>query len=153
MGKREGAEGMKLGQQVTNLELSEKLKELGYPQEGLFWWIDVSGYFEQQYAVMHLDESAFGNKHITENIVCVAPTVAELGEWLPFKIEMGKDTGYLCIDKLRSSFSSTVWKVAYVSPDTFQTLRECAISEETEANARAKMLIWLVENNHLEFKE
>ena len=31
---------MKLEDQVASLELSRKLKEAGYPQEGLFWWVD-----------------------------------------------------------------------------------------------------------------
>ena len=29
---------MKLKNQVCSLKLAEKLKKLGYPQKGLFWW-------------------------------------------------------------------------------------------------------------------
>jgi len=65
---------MKLSEQVVSLELAKKLKELGYPQESLWYWNSngeirrVDGFFD--------DDSKF---------IAVAPTVAELGEWLPVK--------------------------------------------------------------------
>jgi hypothetical protein len=55
---------MKLENQVTNLELSKKLKELGVKQTSTFYWKD--GYLNFQPSVGNGEYSAF--------------TVAELGE-------------------------------------------------------------------------
>ena len=81
---------MKLEQQVTSLELSKKLKELGVKQEGLFLWTLDESYDKEGTLLMKdghghyslLDEfcSYSFNKY---NYNCSAFTVAELGELLP----------------------------------------------------------------------
>lgn len=112
---------MKLSEQVVSLELAKKLKELGYPQESLWYWNSngeirrVDGFFD--------DDSKF---------IAVAPTVAELGEKLPmFTKSWNRGPHWICSE----SVSGNKW----------------VTGEDIEANARAKMLIWLVENGHLKF--
>jgi len=149
---------MELTKQVPTLELCKKLKELGYPQEveELKW----GGNFA--YADRHLvgitslgmgvevfngtfgcgatsgEPDIYGLDEYEE--VIVAPTVAELGEWLPQGFFTAKGL------KWRSWFDDTDNSFEWKESDEFDP-----IDEETEANARAKMLIWLVENEYLEF--
>jgi len=71
-------------------------------------------------------------------------TVAELGEMLPeifvneFDRLLGWDTGKHKMDDGR-----VVWYFGY---DATTPVHE----SDTEANARAKALIWLIENKHIE---
>lgn len=125
---------MKLEKQVVSLELAKKLKELGVKQESYFNWLvasdgarlmknpvlDTYKYFDQF--------SAF--------------TVAELGEMLPTKIHQDKKQYTLLIDR---DATMELWRVVYLTGwvgDNF--LHE--IFSTTEADARAKMLIYLIEN-------
>ncbi len=71
---------MKLEQQLTSLSLSKRLKELGVPQDSLFWWVDWSA--EQHPEGSHgwyLENSP----HYKGCESISAYTVAELGELLP----------------------------------------------------------------------
>ena len=112
---------MKLDNQVTNLELSKKLKELGAKQKSLFWWnifTDPNTNKKRKILAYNLSKT-FGDYYS-------AFTVAELGEMLPLRIlnNVGQQTDgkYYC--QLGIKF----------------------ISSDTEANARAKMKIYLIEN-------
>ena len=121
--KNEGGEMMKLEQQVCNLELSKKLKELGVKQESIFYWrLDDSRLFQGefyedniQYGITFCYDSSLGSLNPDTHIS--AFTVAELGEMLPreMRIECFKEN----------------WKQGYL--------------DDTEANARAKMVIYLKE--------
>ena len=125
---------MKLKEQVCNLELSRKLKELGVSQKSYFHWIHwregvgVGGWDvdHQENDPMSVDFSAF--------------TVAELGEMLPRQIKLTHP---------RNNY----WKIVYREP---LQVREGEIRNDTysveannEANARAKLLIYLIENKHI----
>jgi len=138
--------------EVPSLELCKKLKKLGYPQEGGGWyWIKTEDeewnlfFIHQDYfskegraeicngdwvAVEYLEEDTTYYK-VKEKIK--APTVRELGEQLPdgfheFKLE----SEFYIKDKFDYTY---------------------VVSDKSEANARAKMLIWLVENGYINFKK
>lgn len=83
---------MKIEYKVTSLELSRKLKEVGYRQEGIWWWIKIKDYNRYHLALYNERREEFitsdlsirldaTDKRILEKYV--APTVAELGEGLP----------------------------------------------------------------------
>ena len=140
---------MKLEDQVTNLELSKKLKELGVKQESLFYWVymRLSGAkieTKEGYSLWYEDDL----KHLNEQIgikiqdvpkdeIYSAFTVAELGEMLP--------------DETRSEKAQHIqsrepqWIVEPSEGSDFEDIGQSFI-DDTEANARAKMLIYLIEN-------
>ena len=131
---------MKLEQQVPELKLCKKLKELGYPQEGLFYWCNpyMRACSDSEYKIYDLPTS-------TKDYV--APTVAELGDWLPKTIHKdgrlegcGTDVYYF----QHYGDYTGYWNASGKSLGGLQ-------KENTEANARAKMLIWLVENGYVSF--
>jgi len=132
---------MKIEQQCVSLELSKRLKELGVKQESLFYYegtaIEIGagiGY------VLH-----FGKQLVWEGAAHVSAfTVAELGEMLPAKIEVGKKDGFFGCWKRTSPFtSSKKWGCNYQNLDERPIHFE---NNDTEADARAKMLIYLLEN-------
>jgi hypothetical protein len=114
---------MKLQNQVVSLELAKKLKELGFPQDSLFYWtksLDGKNVLKEWRIITGDEEiNAYGSS---------AYTVAELGEmlpglWMPVKDEENGRKPWLRVDR---EINKT-W-------------------EETEADARAKTLIYLKEN-------
>lgn len=117
---------MNLEDQVCSLELAKRLKELGVRQDSYFW---------------HTEQLNKNEKPIYNPIIPVelkddshnfyaAFTVAELGMLLPsYRIYTMK---YVTRNSWRAKDNFT-----YISP----------IQASTEANARAKMLIYLIENN------
>jgi len=123
---------MKLEDQICSLELAKRLKELGVKQKSLF----VYGKALEQDAEIELfinfNTPKFFNcrthsfNYIDKDFYS-AFTVAELGEGLGDGIVSGKFRDkYYCFD----------YKIAEID------WRE----DNTEANARAKMLIYLIEN-------
>jgi hypothetical protein len=119
---------MKLEDQVVSLELAKKLKELGVKQESLFWWLELyqgpDDKFNPRYFLNW-------GKHQDVEVQFSAFTVAELGEMLP--------AHYIDSMKLKEE-----WFVRYAEVEHNYYHSEFA---STEANARAKMLIYLIENN------
>ena len=115
---------MKLEEQVTSLELSKRLKELGFKQESLFWWCEsVSKEYLLEYYVF---------KPAYEGNDCIpAYTVAELGEMLLNRYNMR-------------------YFYANASPEMkWATMTDALHGEygKTMADSMAKMLIYLKENN------
>ena len=107
---------MELEEQVTSLELSRELKDNGYPQEGLWWWVRHFG---------HLSI----NIH-KEGALCVAPTVAELINNMSEKIQI------LHIGLLTGGYA-----VTYETKE-----KKTNLNMETDknlANAFAKMWLYL----------
>lgn len=123
---------MTLEQQVTSLSLSKRLKELGVKQESLFWWMP----YEDKYEIVRLLEKSVRDWEDKPEGTCSAFTVAELGEVLPTESR----EGWLTCTRNRGN----IWEVGYaISGEGFVN---GYMSDVSEANARAKMLIYLLEN-------
>ena len=131
---------MKLENQVTNLELSKKLERLGVKQESVWYWVrfDHGNKKVKDWAL--LERKNCFNEEDTLHIDYVSAfTVAELGEMLPDGVKMLKNC---------CSQESHKWTVSRFQPRpniVFDTHR-IEFEAETEADARAKMLIYLIEN-------
>ena len=139
-----------LEQQVTSLVLSKRLKELGEKQDSLYSYFQ---YDEWNILLRETREIFTPNNECgynKENLICSAPTVAELGEVLPGEIYMGslKQTAYYLDCGKIDSESSTY--VRYINHDLHDTLH--IEHGKSEANARAKMRIYLIENKLVEVK-
>ncbi len=120
---------MKLEDQVCSLELSKRLKELGVKQDSLFYRF---GDERQQYIFCKYYEQYSPNVNLNMADGYSAFTVAELGEMLP--------RGICQYDKLNSIYEPEFKTYAVFLPDT-----KHIITDYNEANARAKMLIYLLE--------
>ena len=118
---------MKIEQQVVSLELAKKLKELGVKQESLFGHYRIG----ELYGIK-TDRPIVTNEH---SEWWSAFTVSEIGELLPRYIVHGDFTHELKI--IRSS----VWRF-YYGDKIYLT----AGTADNEADARAQMLIYLLEN-------
>lgn len=155
---------MELEEQVVSLQLSQKLKELGVKQNSLIYWRD------DEYPYLCLP-SFGGQAHIPmeaqyskNSKYLSAFTVAELGNMLPKSINIktvDEDKKIFSWFRLVTGRSLIVeeqtpyefWTVNYIC-DTTNELRNWLfdhflsppIYDKNEANARAKMLIWLIEN-------
>ncbi len=121
---------MKLEHQLTSFELSCKLKELGVKQESLFYHVFMpekkiskgGEYFKRKAEWKLL--ITFVLKRLSGNETISAFTVAELGEMLPhFCSSYTVPTGAVC-----------------------KQLAGDSEEADTEADARATMLIYLLEN-------
>jgi hypothetical protein len=129
---------MILEQQVPNLELCKRLKELGVKQESLFYWVKNSEEygFQLEYKpdYVHKDLGRYS-----------AFTVAELGEVLPYEI-----SGRL-LKIAKGSIKD--WHVFYEDNTLGAIIDKSLIIydqfEDTEADACAKMLIYLLETKPL----
>lgn len=135
---------MKLEQQVSSLELSKRLKELGVKQESYFsfvQWKDIT----QKIEIMDSDMIEIDRRDRPQwNILCSAFTVAELGEMLPRSymsmkpdwLTTRKGEKYGCCDVVRYIKDGCGFDNGFLA--------------DTEADARAKMLVYLLENKLIE---
>ena len=131
---------MKPEDQVVNLELSKRLKELGVKQESVFHWVEgeMGGMSVSQIGVFGWTE---------KSARCSAFTVAELGEMLPVGI---KPQGTVSSLRIETFGEPKKWRIQYMRFDDVgawvndrEPLNPC--TDEKEADARAKMLIHLIE--------
>jgi hypothetical protein len=127
---------MKLETQVCSLELAKRLKELGVKQESAFGWYDTDLAGPQ--LVSRKSESPLARKY---GDPIAAFTVAELGENLPLHLDN--------VDWLYVWKSIVDWSVGYGCPDADGFNYRVVLTSATEANARAKMLVYLIENGLL----
>jgi hypothetical protein len=105
--------------QVVGLDLAKKLKELDVKQESVFRWVID----DHQRPEIRLRNSGIHPWDLDEYS---AFTVAELGEMLPPEyLTMRHPTGWAAYDGDG----------------------EYVLQEKTEADARAKMLVYLIEND------
>lgn len=151
---------MQMTQQVCSLELAKKLKELGVKQESLFYHFigAVTGNHD-----LRMGWDSKGDINFTNSQTYSAFTVAELGELLPRYIADAdqplsgvKGKQYpLIIECLADDYSSdnkiNGWRIRYgdtkVKFESEYKLNSAGIYYiGNEADARAKMLIHLIEN-------
>lgn len=130
---------MQLEQQVSSLELSKKLKTLGVKQESAFYFETIVNE-EGDRTVTNLrfgkfyDDSA-NKKHVS---YIAAFTVAELGEMLP------KDSVFLRAKPVHDVYLWDSRQVMFT--DGTIIMPQCGENlARTEADSRAKMLVYLIE--------
>ena len=129
---------MKIEKQVCSLELAKKLKKLGVKQGGYFNWIEENAWgsdWETRVEVSNYDFDC----PIT--IFASSFTVAELGELLPDVLYLDKTPAWLEYSKIKNEHYAC-YRVGCAQP-------RLKYSATSEANARAKLLIYLLKNNLL----
>lgn len=128
---------MKIEQQVVSLELAKKLKELGVKQVSLFYWVYVNhgGYWEIDAGI-----NDYHHFPLNDGTDCSAFTVAELGEML-YDLANKIDCGDSWYDLTGQTERPTIGFGGY--PE---------VVADTEADARAKMVICLLEDSLIQVK-
>src|SRR5574343_199154 len=157
---------------VTSLELSRRLKELNVPQTTMFWWTEwgtdedvcaeesIEFHKRSDYPrVVFCHTQAPKHGVPPKSIITSAYLASELGELLPSEItEKNKNTAvfgekakskYIGIDFFEDQVNNSygmerVWRTSVGS---------IQFREKTEADARAKMLIYLLENHLISVEE
>ena len=136
---------MKVEEQVCKLELAEKLRKLGVEQRSLWYWCRhedaVQHHFAYELEWHDLDCRATSDK-------VAAFTVAELGEMLPWSITRSDKQKFAPVFyKNRGDFSDEFrWSVEYSSYTLDNGEIEVQCVADNEADARAKILIYLLKN-------
>lgn len=125
---------MNLKDQVVSLKLAKRLKEFGVKQESLYGWCLTNSKLKHNEVVLTCAQAinhSLYNCHLQKETYVSAFTVAELGNFLNRCASYRQDNKlYICI-------------MFYV-PGGYRQ------EAETEADARAKMLIYLLENGLIE---
>ena len=117
---------MQLEKQVVSLELAKKLKSLGVKQESAFYWAEL--FITKEMVVV--PPTSFSITSLEPRISAL--TVAELGEMLPKELRRG---AIWWLEIVRSE----AWRFRYGN------IIFTAGTGKTEADARAEMLIFLIE--------
>lgn len=140
---------MKIQDQVCTLEQAKKLKELGVEQESLFYYIDNMVLGLEGIKVKEQTKSYKINGVVQDGGVVryySAFTVAELGELLPIEdMPDGRDWQQRPFRDYYPHTGKIMWK--YDDPYTKYGRERKVTEAKTEAEARAAMLIYLLENN------
>jgi len=137
-------------QQVVSLELAKKLKELGVKQESLFWWNLWRGQMDDFMYQIHYGKPVVRGDGVLSEETYSAFTVAELGEMLPWRskrMETLNNAELVSTKLVNIATRQTIWTVAYWDEDKdLYGGMVIRFTADTEADARAKMLIYLLEN-------
>jgi len=140
---------MEINKQVCNLELAKQLKKLGVKQKSLFWWqidwnhIVVSTDFEGHMPLSFETSTRDKRKRVwvrhPENNIS-AFTVAELGEMLPDFVQAKKWPAVWTMWYEDDAKDANGWpRLPHIQP--------AAHDGDSEADYRARVLIYLLENN------
>ena len=132
--------------QVSNLELSKQLAKLGSKQESLFWW-----YSHPESDSFFVEKAGYSSDDGMSVPICSAFTTAELGEMLPFSIDHKNTFANMKVQPLGVHGKPKIkinWWIKYVSLGNDETV--CEEYADTEADVRAKMLIYLTKNKRIE---
>lgn len=130
---------MNLTDQVASLELCKRLKKLGVEQESYFTWYLIG---RKNVDSCHVLRS--GNSFLSyKEKIAAAFTVAELGEMLPHEIQ---HPGHICPFVLEIERIAEGWGIGYACPIHPGNGTEHFRGRYTEADLRARMRIYLIEN-------
>ena len=125
---------MRLEQQVCSLDPAQRLKELGVQQESLFYWSDTGS---GQHVFYHTD---FDGRSHAATTALSAFTATELGEMLPpITVYTQHRDGWLIQCKTERSINAT--------GQHGRARQHHTMTADTEADARANMLIYLLEHD------
>ncbi len=147
---------------VVNLAFSKRLKELGVKQESEFYWVKVKE--DGEYFIARKGNIAY--HHATHKVyeMYSAFLSSEIGEILPSEIvwEIGKEERQnfviprprVLLLPLNVRRYPHFWMISYSDTSTNPEFRVFGHEEyaETEADARAKMLIYLIKNSIIDVK-
>ena len=135
---------MKLEDQVCSLDLAKRLKELGVRQESYFKWSSLKDVVLGPLVPNDLENLKHHLPNIMNNEaqIFAAFTVAELGEMLPPIIEVGLKPGQIKAVLVIGPTLGDQWRIDYRNE---KAMKPITVVSDTEANARAKMLIYLIE--------
>lgn len=125
---------MKLESQVCSLKLAKRLKELGVNQESYFaWYRHPNVHTESLYGIITNSQELWESKADS----FAAFTVTELGEMLPLEINSSKTN------------HTPPWRCETISLANLPKGTNLLLwfASDTEADARAKCLIYLIENS------
>jgi len=116
---------------VTSYKLSKKLYKLGIPQNGSYIHRTTNKdyvYFARKGSLTPIesDVDAF--------------TAAELGKYLPRSIKWNNHRMWL---------NMNINRVEYATDLFIPLMPKISFSDDTEANLRAKLIIWLIENKYI----
>ncbi len=136
---------MKLEEQVCTFDQSVKLAELGVNLTTAFYWV-ANGNGQGDPVKIRLGLKEDG--HQTAESCYPAYTTAELGILLPYELNLEEEDLYIqgTIGNRRGEFYY-IWFQS--SLDNVEWELFPAIEKDTEAQARADALIWLIENNYV----
>ena len=133
---------LELKDQVISLESAKRLKELGCPQESLFYWMINKGNPNDSKYMFYKETQSYKRYKKIKSQGCIeyisTYTASELGELLPTMIRINGIKHILMIGK---GFNPNCWKVSYRGGPNHKII----IDSVNEAEARAKMLIHLKE--------
>lgn len=121
---------MKIEDQVCSLELAKKLKELGVKQDSLLYWLAPKNPNSKKWFL----SMKGGFNEIYNHDSISAFTASELGEILPSAIKQ-----YYWL-KIINWYE---FELSYIDDNNHVIAQ---IQDDIEVNARAKMLIYLIEN-------
>ncbi len=125
---------MELSKQVVSLELAKKLKELGVKQESYFSWVGDDIWDKTQQSDYQSTSTLPSDQWIS------LFTVAELGEILT---EIKDDSAiYEFHNNRKGLHNYHIWHEEHDKRNDFKYV----LDAHTEADARAKLLIYLIEN-------
>lgn len=140
MEKKDQVVDLKLEEQVTSLEPSKELKKLGVKQGSLWYWTWVEWNGKTEWVLIPWDRAIKLNKETYS-----AFTDAELGEIL----DSDTVSGRIVIDEENAK----KYCCFHLSIPEFEVWDERTQFADKEADARAKMVIYLIKEGIIEVKK
>ena len=151
--RRNSRNDMNIEQQVCSLEQSKKLHELGVNAESKFWHVPwVASDCTTNFICQRCDKGYYHSiegevETLDAPISYAAYTVAELGEMIA-EIDNGNIDACSYYNNHMGYWSGIISRIG-MEPEIINSDYE----EDTEANVRAEMLIFLIENKYLSLEE